>query len=135
MAEPKTRPTKASVTKFLATIADDTMRKDAKKLVTLMQTATAAKPQMWGSAIVGFGTVRLKYASGRELDWPLMGFSPRKHALTLYLPDLHRLTPFLNRLGKHSTSKSCLYIKSFADVDLRVLAEMITASAQSPGTS
>ncbi len=133
MAEPKTRPTKASVTKFLATIADDTMRKDAKKLVTLMQKATAAKPQMWGSAIVGFGTVRLKYASGRELDWPLMGFSPRKQALTLYLPNFQRLTPFLKRLGKHKTSKSCLYIKSLADVDLKVLEEMITASAHSPG--
>ncbi|MCC6962904.1 MAG: DUF1801 domain-containing protein [candidate division Zixibacteria bacterium] len=133
MAEPKTRPTKASVTKFLATIPDDTMRKDAKKLVALMQTATAAKPQMWGSAIVGFGTFRLKYASGRELDWPLMGFSPRKQALTLYLPDLRGLTPFLKRLGKHKTSKSCLYIKSLADVDMKVLEEMITASAHSPG--
>jgi len=133
MAELKTRPTKASVAKFLATITNDTMRKDAKKLVTLMQKATAAKPQMWGSAIVGFGSVRLKYASGRELDWPIMGFSPRKQALTLYLPDLRSLTPFLNRLGKHKTGKSCLYIKSFADVDLKVLEEMITASTHSPG--
>ncbi|MEI6621020.1 MAG: DUF1801 domain-containing protein [Actinomycetes bacterium] len=126
MAEPKTRPTGADVDAFLSEVPDDTRRNDATALSELMQRITGEKPVMWGPAIVGFGSRQLKYASGRELDWPRVAFSPRKANLTLYLTfDFAEFADQLARLGKHTNGKGCLYIKRLADVDQTVLAELI----------
>jgi hypothetical protein len=131
MAEPKTRPTGQSVKKFLDGIRDKTRREDCYTVLRLMKRATKAEPRMWGPSIVGFGEYRLQYASGRELDWPLTGFSPRKQALTLYLLDCEgRHSALLRKLGKHKTSKACLYIQRLADVDSKVLAELINQSVR-----
>ena len=126
MAEIKTQKTTASVAKFLNGITDHARRKDCKTVVKLMKDATGAAPRMWGPSIVGFGDCRYKYASGREGDWFLTGFSPRKDNLTLYLiPDLRAHTARLKELGKHTTGGSCLYIKRLADVDQGVLKQLI----------
>ena len=127
MAALKTVPTRASVTAFLAAIEDDERRKDCRALAKLMARVTGAKPRMWGTTIVAFGDFHYKYASGREGDWFLMGFSPRKTDLTLYLmPGLHECRPFLQSLGKHKTGKSCLYVKRLSDVKLDVLEALMT---------
>jgi hypothetical protein len=129
MAEPKTQRNDNSVEDFLNGIADERKRRDAFAIAALMQKATKAKPQMWGSSIVGFGTYRLKYASGREADWPLVAFSPRKQNLTLYISSgFEGRSALLKKLGKHSTGKACLYIKSLDDVDVPTLREMIRRS-------
>ncbi|MCM0673981.1 DUF1801 domain-containing protein [Micromonospora phytophila] len=129
MATLKTAPTGASVDDFLAAVADDTRRRDAATVRDVMHRVSGEPAVIWGDAIVGFGQRRLRYASGRELDWFLVGFSPRKAATTLYLgeefPDKERL---LARLGRHSVGKGCLYVKRLADVDLDVLTELIRAS-------
>lgn len=126
MAEPKTRPTTASVAAFLDAIENDTQRKDAKAIDKLLRDVTGEKPVMWGTAIVGYGQRALKYASGRELDWPIAGFSPRKTALTLYLTcDIGAHANLTSKLGKHSTGQGCLYIKKLADVDPAVLRQLI----------
>ena len=118
MAENKTRKTKASVTEFINGIADQSRRKDCRAVLKLMKVATGAPARMWGPSIVGFGDWRYKYDSGREGDWFLAGFSPRKDSLTLYLmPSLHAHAARLKKLGKHKTGKSCLYIKRLSDVD------------------
>ncbi len=129
MAEAKTQPTKASVAAFLATIPDAERRRDCKLVAKLMQEATGARPVLWGTSIVGFGTYRYKYASGREGDWPVTAFSPRKNDLTLYImPGFDDNADLLARLGKHKTGKSCLYLKRLSDVDLAVLQEIIEKS-------
>ncbi len=121
----KTQPTAKSAAAFLKTV-DASRRADCAALVEMMGKATGAPPVMWGSAIVGFGKHQYKYASGREGDWFLVGFSPRKAALTLYLMGGHKRRPeFLAKLGKHKLGGGCLYIKSLADVDRKVLAAMI----------
>jgi hypothetical protein len=126
MAELKTQKTKASVTDFINGIADDARRKDCRTVLKLMKDATGAPPRMWGPSIVGFGELRYKYASGREGDWFLTGFSPRKDSLTLYLmPGLQAHGAHLRVLGKHKTGKGCLYIKQLADVDPSVLKQLI----------
>ncbi len=125
MAEPKTRETKASVAAFLGKIADAERRKDCRTVAAMMRRATGKPPKMWGTAIVGFGRQPLKYASGRELDWPLVAFAPRKGDLTLYLGPPETKADLLKRLGKHKTSKACLYIKRLADVDTKVLEAVI----------
>ena len=131
MAEPKTRPTNASVSDFLNGVEDDERRKDCKALVKIMQKATGSKPKMWGPSIVGFGNHPYKYASGRELDWPLAAFSPRKKDLTLYfIPGFERYVDLMKSLGKHSTSKSCLYIRRLSDVDLKVLQTLVDDSVK-----
>ena len=127
MAELKTKKTKESVTAFLAKI-DEASRKDCKTLVRLMEDATGAKARMWGPSIVGFGDRRLEYPNGRQLDWFFMGFSPRKAALTLYLPGSTKSVN-LAKLGKHTTGKGCLYIKRLSDVDGAVLEKIIRTSA------
>lgn len=127
-AEPKTRKTKASVAEFLAAIEDEARRKDAKAIDKLLREATGEKPAMWGSNIVGYGDKPLKYASGRETNWPIAGFSPRKNALTLYLTcDIAQYADLTAKLGKHSTGKGCLYIKKLADVDTAVLKKLVAA--------
>jgi hypothetical protein len=131
-AELKTKKTKDSVPAFLAKIEDPQARTDCKTLVGLMEAATGAKARMWGTSIVGFGDYRYRSpATGREGDWFQMGFSPRKGALTLYLlSGVHRHGELLKKLGKHKTSKSCLYIKRLEDVDAGVLKKLILASAK-----
>ncbi len=129
MAEAKTQPTQASVAAFLAAIPDAERRKDCRLVAKLMQEATGAKPVLWGTSIVGFGTYRYKYASGREGDWPVTAFSPRKNDLTLYImPGFEDDAGLLARLGKHKTGKSCLYLKRLSDVDLAVLQVIIEKS-------
>jgi hypothetical protein len=96
-----------------------------------MKAATGATPKMWGDSIVGFGNCHLKYASGRELDWFYVGFSPRKAGLSLYLTcDLSKYAPLLKKLGSHKTGKGCLYIKKLDDVDVDVLKELVADSVE-----
>ncbi|MEK7439413.1 MAG: DUF1801 domain-containing protein [Chloroflexota bacterium] len=126
MAELKTKLNKASVTKFLNGIKDETKRKDAFTISKIMQKVTKEKPKMWGSSIVGFGSYHYKGASGREGDWPLTGFSPRAQNLTLYImPGFERYDALLKKLGKYKLGKSCLYINKLEDVDTSVLAKLI----------
>ncbi|MFN7927064.1 MAG: DUF1801 domain-containing protein [Blastocatellia bacterium] len=129
MAELKTQKTTASVKAFLDTIADEQRRADCFAVVEMMKQATNAEPTMWGTAIVGFGHYHYRYASGRENDWFLIGFSPRKQDLTLYFCDgLQPYTDLLKQLGKHKASKSCVYIKRLTDIDLTVLQQMMQQS-------
>jgi hypothetical protein len=131
VAEPKTRPTDADVGAFLESVPDERRREDARTVCRLMQEVTGEEPVLWGTGIVGFGSVRLRYASGRELDWPVTGFSPRKTATTVYLMDgFEERSDLLARLGPHSTGRSCLYLKRLSDVDLAVLRELVTESAR-----
>jgi hypothetical protein len=126
MAELKTTKNDASVDAFLATIRDAEKQRDARKVVRLMQKVTREKPKMWGKSIVGFGEFRYRYASGREADWLVTGFSPRAQNLTLYLmAGFGNLKDKLKNLGKHRTSQSCLLIKRLADVDLAVLESIV----------
>lgn len=127
--EIKTKKTDASVSKFIDTVEDEGKRDDAYTVLKLMQKITREEPKLWGTAIVGFGTYRYKYASGQEGDWPLVGFSPRKQNLTLYImPGFEKYDDLMNKLGKYKTGKSCLYIKSLQDIDMKVLQEIITQS-------
>lgn len=131
MAEMKTKETKASVQKFLKGIKDDDRRRDCTALVELMKEVTQAQPRMWGTSIVGFGSYHYKYASGREGDWFIVGFSPRKQDLTLYLlPGLAGRETLLSKLGKHRTGRSCLYVKRLADVDPVVLRQLVERSVK-----
>jgi hypothetical protein len=131
MAELKTQPTKKSVARFLDAIEDETRRRDAKAVAAMMEEATKEKPVMWGPSIVGFGSHPLKYASGRELDWPVAAFSPRKQSLTLYfIPGFEAYDDLMSKLGKYKTSKSCLYLKSLDDVHLPTLKKLIRASVK-----
>ena len=129
MAEPKTRPTKASVAGFLAAVADEQRRKDCLAVEKMMRKATGAKPVMWGTSIVGFGAYTYTDARGKSNDWPIIGFSPRKNDLTLYLmPGFADREALLAKLGKHRTGVACLYLKRLADVDTAVLEELIAQS-------
>lgn len=129
--ENKTQPTEVSVSDFLASIDDEQKRADSLVVAQLMEAATGEPPKMWGPAIVGYGTYHYVYASGREGDWMITGFSPRKTALTVYLmAGVERQTELLAKLGKYKTGKSCLYIKRLSDVDLDVLREMIGVSVE-----
>lgn len=129
MAENKTKPTKVRVAAFLKALDDEAKRKDAAALVKLMGRITGEKGVMWGPSIVGFGKIRYKYASGREGDMCLTGFSPRKTALTIYIiPGFAAYKGILARLGKFKTGKSCLYVKRLADIDMGALEELIAAS-------
>ena len=126
MATPKTQRTPASVAAFLDAIENETQRNDAKAIDKLLREVTGEQPAMWGASIVGYGQRPLKYASGRELDWPVAGFSPRKAALTLYLTcDIAAHENLTKKLGKHSTGKGCLYLKKLADVDQAVLRQLV----------
>ena len=131
MAELKTRPTDGSVEAFLNRIPDETKRRDAFTVLELMRQATQEEPVMWGDSIVGFGSYHYKYASGREGDWFLIGFSPRKQNLTLYIMDgFDGYDELLQALGKHRTGKSCLYLKRLAQIHLPALEELIQRSVQ-----
>ena len=129
MADNKTKPTKSSVSSYINAIPDDAKRADAKALVKLMQSATGERPQMWGPSIIGFGSYHYTYASGREGDMPLVGFSPRKAATVLYIMLTSDETgALLAKLGNHKAGKGCVYIKKLADVDRKVLEALIIRS-------
>ena len=129
MAELKTKKNAANVNEFVANIADANQQKDAKTLIALMSRATGEKPVMWGATMIGFGSYHYTYASGREGDWFVVGFSPRKRTTTLYIMDgFDEYQSLLSKLGKHSTGKSCLYIKKLDDIDIDVLERLVKKS-------
>lgn len=129
MSELKTKVNEASVAKFVDSIADDGQRADARVLLELLQKATKAEPKMWGDSIVGFGSYHYVGRSGREGDWFVAGFSPRKQNLTLYMLGGWEQEPeLLAKLGKHSLGKGCLYIKRLADVNGPALKRLIGAA-------
>ncbi|MGI9235698.1 MAG: DUF1801 domain-containing protein [Woeseiaceae bacterium] len=131
MAENKTKPTRLSVTAFVNSIEDPQKRRDAKKVSAMMRRATGSRATMWGSSIVGFGEYHYKYDSGREGDFMITGFSPRKQALTLYVvPGFKEFAPLMKNLGQYKTGKSCLYIKRLSDVDESVLEKLIVESVK-----
>jgi hypothetical protein len=132
MAELKTKLNNTSVDKFIKSLKDQRIEADCNKIIRMMQKATRAEPKMWGTSIVGFGTRHLKYESGRELDWMLIGFSPRKQNLTLYiLNGFEDQDTLLKKLGKHTIGKGCLYIKKLDDVDIEVLGQLVNKSVKS----
>ncbi|MBS1786217.1 MAG: DUF1801 domain-containing protein [Acidobacteria bacterium] len=131
MAELKTKQTDASVVDYLNAIKDEQVREDCWAITKLMQEATKAEPKMWGPSIVGFGNHRLVYPNGRELDWMVIAFSPRKQNITLYIHSgFEGRDELLAQLGKHSTGKGCLYIKRLSDVHLPTLKKLIKASVK-----
>ena len=131
MAGNKTKPTKARVSDFLNAVDNPTRKADAKKVATMMRRITGKRATMWGSSIVGYGKYSYKYESGREGEFMLTGFSPRKQNLVVYIiPGFGNYAPLLNRLGKHKTGRSCLYINKLDDVDESVLEKLIAGSVQ-----
>lgn len=131
MAETKTKPTNESVNDFLNKISDEERRADCFQVAKIMEEVTGEKPKMWGPSIVGFGSYHYKYDSGREGDWLVTGFSPRKKDLTLYIMmgfEKHR--ELMDKLGKHSAAKSCLYIKRLSDIHTPTLKKLIKASVK-----
>lgn len=131
VAEIKTKQNAASVAEFIENIADEQKRKDSETVIKLMEKAMGEKPKMWGSSMIGFGYIRYKSpASGREVDWFKIGFSPRKANLSLHLIDLQRHAEALEKLGKHKLGSGCLYINKLADVDIHILEEIIIGSAK-----
>ncbi len=128
MAELKTKATNQSVEKFLKSIPDEQRRKDCFTVLEMMKKATGTEPKMWGESIVGLGDFRYR-AGGKENEWFMMGFSPRKQNLTLYLMcGLAKHSALMKKLGKHKTGKGCLYLNKLEDVDLSVLQKMIEDS-------
>ena len=131
MAENKTKPTEQSVAAFIHDIDERQQRDDVKKVAAMMRRATGKNAKMWGTSIVGYGQYHYKYASDREGDFMLTGFSPRKQALTVYIvPGFKQFAALMKKLGKHKTGRSCLYIKSLADVDEKVLEQLIDRSVK-----
>ena len=130
MAEPKTKPTDIPVADFINAIPDAQVRQDCWTIIEIMQEATQAPARMWGTAIVGFGEYRAVNASAKGNNWMLVGFSPRKQAITLYLMlgGVENSNELLARLGKHTRGGGCLYIKRLSDVDLPTLKELVRAS-------
>ncbi len=131
LAEIKTKETLASVADFIDNIADEQKRRDCKVILKMMEKATKEKPKMWGSSMIGFGNVRYKSpATGREVDWFKIGFSPRKANLSLHLIDLKRHADAFTKLGRYKTGSGCVYINKLVDVDIKVLEKMIVAAAK-----
>ena len=130
MSELKTRPTAASVAEFLAQQGDQ-RRANCEAVLRMMEAATGERAEMWGAAIVGFGRYAYTNSTRKTYEWPVIGFSPRKNDLTLYImPGFEGFAELIARLGKHKTGKSCLYLKTLADVDARVLRELIDYSVR-----
>ena len=124
--EPKTRETDASVEDFLSSVENETRRNDAFRVLEMFKRATGEEPKMWGPAIVGFGHAPVKYADGSTLDWLMLGFSPRKQNMTLYVTSSSPKQPeLLAKLGPHTVSRACLYIKRLSDIDEKVLERLI----------
>ena len=132
LADIKTKQTAASVEEFISNIVDEQKRRDSSIILQLMEKATNEKPKMWGASIIGFGNVRYKSpATGREVDWFTIGFSPRKANLTLYLNgNLQRHADALKKLGKHKTGVGCLYVNKLADIDMKTLEQIIKTTVQ-----
>jgi len=129
MAESETKPNEQSVEAFLSGVEDEKKRQDCFTILEIMKQITKSEPKMWGTSIVGFGTYHFKYASGREGDWFLSGFSPRKQKLTLYImAGFSQYAELVGKLGKFKTGKSCLHINRIEDVDMPTLKELITQS-------
>ena len=129
MSELKTRQNDGDVDAYLDSVENPRRREDARRILTLMREVTGEPPKMWGSSIVGFGSYHYTYASGREGDWPVVGFAPRKQNLVLYImPGFSRYESLLARLGKHRTGKSCLYVNKLDDIDPDVLEELVRVS-------
>ena len=130
LAEIKTKQTSASVEDFINTVKDEQKRKDSFVLLEMMKKASGEEPKMWGNSLIGFGNKRYKSpSSGREVDWFLIGFSPRKANLSLYLMINHKEhAAEIKKLGKHKTAGGCIYINKLEDIDLKVLKGMIDAS-------
>lgn len=130
MPEPKTKLNKASVAGFIDAIANAQVRDDCRTIVKIMEAATKAQPEMWGKAIVGFGRRQQVYASGKTAEWMVIGFSPRKQNMTLYLGGLEKNGDLMSQLGTHSCGKGCLYIKRLSDIRLPVLKKLVQVSVQ-----
>ena len=129
MADLKTSKNRASVKKFIASVEHETRRKDALTLLDLMSEITGEKPFMYGTSIVGFGHFQMTYESGREVDWFYCGFSPRKASMSLYIMSgFDSYTKLMEKLGKHKTGKSCLYINKLEDVHMPTLKKLIKQS-------
>lgn len=129
MAEIKTKPNSASVLDFINNVKDEQKRKDSFIILEMMEKATGEEPVLWGSSLIGFGKIKYKSpATGREVDWMKIGFSPRKANLSLYLMDLKKHTAALKNLGRHKTGVGCLYINKLDEIDLKVLKEIINSS-------
>ena len=129
MAELKTKKNDASVEKFLDSVEHPKRQEDAWKVLELMKTITKEEPKMWGSSIIGFGSYHYRYASGQEGDWMLVGFSPRKASLSLYIMSgFDAYDELMSKLGKHKTGKSCLYINKLEDVQEDILRELVKQS-------
>lgn len=130
-SENKTKATNQSVEAFLNSVEHEQKRLDSFEILEMMKEITGHQPKMWGDSIIGFGDYHYKYASGREGDWFLVGFSPRKQNLTLYvMAGINQYPELLEKLGKHKTSKACLYINKLTDVDKTVLRKLIKQSAE-----
>lgn len=131
MSEPKTKPTDESVEDFLDAVDHLQKKADSFELLKIMKEVTQEEPIMWGTSIIGFGSYHYRYASGREGDWPIAGFSPRKRSLTVYLsPGLDDISDLLGKLGKHRVGKGCLYINKLSDVDTDVLKKIVKKSIE-----
>lgn len=131
MADVKTKKNDGDVDAFLSGVEDESKRRDCYEVLELMREVTGQQPKMWGGSIVGFGEYTYKYKSGRSGDWPVTGFSPRKQALTLYImPGFDRYADLMEKLGKHKTGKSCLYIKKLDDIDRSTLRELVDLSVK-----
>jgi hypothetical protein len=131
MAELKTKRNKGDVEAFLNSVPDEKKRRDSFTILELMKQVTGEEPKMWGDSIVGFGSYHYKYESGREGDWFVTGFSPRKQNLTIYIMSgFDEYDNLMSRLGKYKTGKSCLYIKKIDDVDQDVLQELVKKSVE-----
>ena len=132
MTENKTKPTIESVTAFLNKIPDTQLREDCFAILEIMESVSKTKPVMWGSSIIGFGTYHYVYESGREGDTVILGFSPRKQNISIYLlGGLDKLKVELSELGKHKTGKGCLYIKALKDINTAVLRKMFSKAWKS----
>ncbi len=129
MADIKTKKTDESFVKFLNTVQDETKRKDCFAIAEMMKTISKCEPKMWGTAIIGFGSYHYKYESGHEGDMCMIGFSPRKQNITLYISGgINNHPELLEKLGKHKTSKGCLYINKLSDIDSEILKKLIKAA-------
>jgi hypothetical protein len=129
MSEPKTSKTDASVEEFLNSVEHDRRREESFVILEMMREVTGEEPAMWGPSIVGFGEYQYEYASGRKGEWPVTGFSPTKRHMTLYIMSgFDEYESILERLGKYTTGKSCLYVNKLADIDLEVLRELVEKS-------
>lgn len=133
LADIKTKPTEVSVDDYIAGLENEQKRADSLVLLKLMEKHSGEKARLWGSSIIGFGNKRyVSPATGREVDWFILGFAPRKANISLYLSiSIKMHEDDLKKLGKHKTGVGCLYINKLSDIDLKVLENMIKSAAKS----